>query len=109
MKYVSQDDTERIRKLAREGKIEFAADDRIQYLQQYVNKILETIGFPEAFVTDESTISDFIDFDCWEEQEGIYNLNKNGKTWLEEISKKLSIEVHDNDYIWELAKKLSST
>jgi len=49
----------RIRKAAREGRVEVAAQDKISDHWQQVERILHDIGFPEALVTDESCFSDF--------------------------------------------------
>jgi len=49
----------RIRRAAREGRVEIAAQDKIGDYQQQVDRILRDIGFPEALVTDESCFSDF--------------------------------------------------
>ena len=49
----------RIRKAAREGRIEIAAQDKIEDYRQQVDCVLRDIGFPEALVTDESCLSDF--------------------------------------------------
>lgn len=49
----------RIRKAAREGRVEIAAQDKIVAHRQQVAQILRDIGFPEALVTDESCFSDF--------------------------------------------------
>lgn len=49
----------RIRRAAREGRVEIAPRDRIGTHQQEVDRILRDIGFPEALVTDESCFSDF--------------------------------------------------
>ncbi|CAB1084810.1 hypothetical protein D1AOALGA4SA_12318 [Olavius algarvensis Delta 1 endosymbiont] len=49
----------RIRKAAREGRLEIAPQDKIGGHRQQVDRILRDIGFPEALVTDESSFSDF--------------------------------------------------
>ena len=49
----------RIRKAAREGRMEIAPQDKIGGNRQQVDRILLDIGFPEALVTDESCFSDF--------------------------------------------------
>lgn len=67
-------------------------------LAPYVDKILETIGFPEAFVTDESMLADFCNFGT---------TTPSVKRWEKRISKKLNIDVTSEEYIWELAEKLN--
>lgn len=49
----------RIRRAAREGRVEIAPQDKIVDHRQQVDRILRDIGFPEALVTDESCFSDF--------------------------------------------------
>jgi len=49
----------RIRRAAREGRVEIAPQDKIGDHRQQVDRILRDIGFPEALVTDESSFSDF--------------------------------------------------
>ena len=49
----------RIRKAAREGRVEIAPQAKISDNRQQVDRILHDIGFPEALVTDESCFSDF--------------------------------------------------
>ena len=49
----------RIRRAAREGRMEIAPQDKITDHRQHVDRILRDIGFPEALVTDESCFSDF--------------------------------------------------
>jgi hypothetical protein len=48
------------KRLGREKKIEVAERDKIEELESYVEKVLEVIGHPEAFVTDESMVWDFV-------------------------------------------------
>ena len=106
----NNDDMEKIRKLAREGKIEFASQDRIKYLDAYVEQVLDALGHPEAFVSDESTISDFIDLDkywTYSEDDDAHHLNAMGAQRLAEISQELGVEINCHDYIWEIAKKLA--
>lgn len=49
----------RIRKAAREGRVEIAPQDKIGDHRQQVDRILHGIRFPQALVTDESCFSDF--------------------------------------------------
>ncbi len=49
----------RIRKAAREGRVEIAPQEKIRDHRQHVGRILDDIGYPEALVTDESCFSDF--------------------------------------------------
>jgi len=70
-------------------KIELAEHDKIDFLQDYVDKVLEAIGHPEALVTNESLVWDFT--------------SDKGK--LKRVSKKLGFDVDPNDYIWQLAER----
>ena len=58
-KPVEQVTAARIRKAAREGRVEIAPQKRIRDHRQQVDLILHDIGYPEALVTDESCFSDF--------------------------------------------------
>jgi len=49
----------RIRRAAREGRVELAPQDKIEKYRQQVDQILSDIGFATALVTDESRFSDF--------------------------------------------------
>ena len=69
--------------------IEFAANDKIEFLREYLDMVLETLGLPEALVTNESQVWDFT----------------SDKSELKQVSKKLSFSVDENDYIWELAER----
>jgi hypothetical protein len=55
-----------------------------------VMRVLEVLGFPEALVTDESTIGDF----RLDDRE------------LTAASRMLGVAVRANDYVYEVAKKL---
>ncbi len=58
-KLVDEMTAARIRRAAREGRVELAPQDKIGDYRQQVDRILRDIGFPEALVTDESCFSDF--------------------------------------------------
>ena len=49
----------RIRRAAREGRVELAPQDKIDKYREQVDRILRDIGFSTALVTDESCFSDF--------------------------------------------------
>jgi len=48
---------------AGELSIELAPQDRVAAYPRELDDILEALGFPEALVTDESCVSDFLGFD----------------------------------------------
>ena len=71
------------------AKIVFAPQDWVRTLKSEVDKVLEAVGHPEAWVSDESLVSDF------------------GEP-LDEISKKLGVSVERSDFIWQVAAKLAA-
>lgn len=82
-------------------KIESAPFDKVDSpeLAPYVAKILKAVGHPEAYVTDESSIWDFLDvFD---------SKAKKNKT-VEKIAAKLKVKILSGDYLWEIAKKMEN-
>ena len=46
--------------LVKEGSIVSAPRDDVEALEPYIDRILEALGHPEAYVTDESWVSDFM-------------------------------------------------
>jgi len=90
---------EAIRTAVRTGKVEMAPSDMVGSLYLYVDKILEAVGHPEAMVTDESLISDFMDM----------NLSKKDMDkWYEDISRKLKIKINPRDSIISIANNLKT-
>jgi hypothetical protein len=78
-------------------KFELPNNINIQNYKKQVDKILHMMGHPEALVTDESIIWDFVP----------NTLSKRGgKQWLSHIEKSFGLPVELNDYIWEVAKKI---
>lgn len=78
-------------------RIEHAERDKVEDLDKYVQKVLEAIGHPEAFVTDESMIWDFVPH---------LRPSSEMQAFLDELSDKLGFEVKHQDYIWDLAKRM---
>ncbi|MBM3129952.1 MAG: hypothetical protein FJ009_15185 [Chloroflexi bacterium] len=70
-------------------RIELAGRDKIESLGEYVDRVLEALGHPEALVTDESQVWDFT-----------RDTNE-----LKKIAKKLGFAITKNDYVWELAER----
>jgi hypothetical protein len=115
----NEKDNERIRRLAREGKIEFAPDDQIGYLRGYIDRILQVIAdvtgiekIADALVSDESSISDFLivktfgppgKFEKYTDEEF--------RKLIAEISEELDVELNPDDkaslILVEVAKKLA--
>ena len=79
-------------------KIVFASQElsSLKGLAPYIDKILEILGHPEAFITDESTVSDFL---CFLDEE-------EAKAQLAEISRRMPFKVKKSDYIVDLARRL---
>lgn len=73
---------------------ELADRDKIEELQEYVDKILEAIGHPEALVTDESKIFDFV---FSEDDES---------SRLVTIALNLGVPVAKSDYLIDIAKRM---
>lgn len=81
------------RKIERgEIKIEYAKSTRREILRPWVTRVLEAIGHPEAFVTDESKIGDF--YNSWDTDK------------ISELGKKLGVSVSMRDYVVNVANKL---
>ena len=54
--------TRRIRRLAKEGKVEFAETEEVEKYEQVIYEFLDTVlSIKRAFVSDESNLSDFVD------------------------------------------------
>jgi len=80
-------------------KITFASSDKIEHLSKYVDKVLEILKHPEAFVSDRSTIWDF---------SPVFSDNKQKQKWLSEMSEKFQMPISTKDYIWEIAENLKN-
>jgi hypothetical protein len=88
---------ERAREAAKSGKFEMAPQVRIEALDFYVQKILDALGHPEAFVSDESQINDFSDWGASKEDRD---------AWVLELSDKLGLPVERKEFIPDVALKL---
>jgi len=93
-KEASQEDRELIARLAREGKIEFAAQDKMVQYGEQVYTLLSLMGFrpEECMVTDLSQVGDFF----LDEEE------------LDSLGVVLGFEVLDENYLWEVAEKMAA-
>lgn len=85
------------RKIPKFTKIELADDFNVSGLRPYVNRVLAVMGHPEALVTDESMVSDFLDFS---------DLKEKRMRSVLRFSKKLGIDILMEDLIWEAAQRL---
>ena len=84
-------------------KIEAASQEKIDTLKPWVDLILEAMNAPDAFITDESRISDLRPY--W--YKDITSQTENEK-WLKHMSKTLSLPVQMEDYIVDVAAKLEA-
>ena len=78
-------------------KFESAAQDNIDKLQPYVDRILEALGHPEAFVTDESIVGDFIN---------VFSTKEERYVVAAQLSSKLGLVIETKDYIYKIAERL---
>ena len=87
--------------LKKKIKFELAAQDKVNELRPYIDKILKALGHSEALVTDESYITDFMPFLG----------SMGGKEVFEKFSKKMKkmgIEVKLEDSVIEVAERLKN-
>ena len=91
-------------------RLQFASQDRISELWPYVQRVLEALGHPEAWVSDESTVGDFLEWVGTGEfdEDGIELAELAGEgEVLEDLHARLGLEeIEANDYIWEIARRL---
>ena len=83
-------------KITKDTKFELAGRDKVTILDKYVAKILKALGHPEALVTDESMVSDFLDI--FDAKERIKQSNK--------VKKIVKVDIFPGDYIWEVAERM---
>lgn len=66
-------------------------------MEPYVEQVLAAVGHPEAFVTDESTLGDFMSACDAEEKH----------QWLQRVAKLLDLgSVSPSEHIWQVAKRV---
>jgi hypothetical protein len=82
--------TARIRQAAADGRIELASTVLVDTLESYVEVVLSALGHPEALVTDLSTIGDF----------GLDDDERSA------ASAKLGLMLLDDDYVYEIARRI---
>jgi hypothetical protein len=83
---------EEIQGLVREKKIEFAPQDRVEALDAYIDKFLQAIEIPQAWVSDESCVGDF----PLEEED------------MAELEATLGVEVKLRDYVVDVAERMKA-
>lgn len=84
------------RLLGKHPKIVMACDDRIGKHPDGVLKVLKALGHVEALVTDESSVSDFLD---------VFASKSDKEAQLRVIGKRLGMGVRKEDLICDLAEK----
>ena len=77
-------------------KIELASQDEVSQLEPYIDKVLEALGHPEALVTDESYVSDFL---CIVDE-------KETDLELKKACKKLNLSFKKADSIVDVARRV---
>jgi hypothetical protein len=82
--------------MKKKPKFELASQDNCIKYRREVSKLLKALGYPAALVTDESIVADFLEMsgDCPAEE------------WLEEVSRRVDVEVGPRDRIVDLAKDM---
>ena len=100
----SEEELQKVRKLAQEGKIQWPENQRIDNFDEQIDRLLKIIaeitespGMEDAFVSDKSMLGDFF-FD--------YS-NDEFTEYVSEISKKLGIEINGGDeYLIDIAIRM---
>ena len=77
-------------------KIKLASQDEVSQLELYVSKVLKALGHPEALVTDESYVSDFL---CVSDEE-------EASLELAKACLKLGISFNKKDSVVAVARRL---
>lgn len=83
-------------------EIELAGQNKVssKELEPFVNNVLDALGHPEALVTDDSIVWDFLPLNS-----GLEEVNKT----ISDAAKKLGTYVQSKDYIWEVAERVKDT
>lgn len=94
--------------MKKKKKIEFVSQDTIEVLKPYVDKVLEAVGHPEAWVSDESVIGHFAPFEAYKDKEGKQKVRwcEDTTDFLCDVSCQLGFNVKEEDYIYALAERL---
>lgn len=82
--------------------IVLAAQDATETFSKEVDRLLEVIGHPEALVTDESWVSDFLSFG----PAGDPEVDLHNETILSDLSGLMGRKVKRNECLWRLAQEL---
>lgn len=82
--------------MSEKQRIVWPGNTRLKELRPTVNKILEAVGHPEAYVSDRSRVSDFfLDMD-----------EKDTHAALQTVSDKLGVDIGEKDLLIEVAERL---
>jgi hypothetical protein len=86
-----------IRAAAEAGRIEFAPQTKIAALGEWVDRALEALGHPEAWVSNQSSVGDFLSCAAKATER---------RAELRAISRRLGFPVKASDRVYELAVRL---
>jgi hypothetical protein len=78
-------------------KIVMADDDRVRELGDRILPVLAALGHPEALITDESTVSDFVD---------VFSTERQRSAILKGVSKRLGVEVKGDDLVVDVVRRV---
>lgn len=87
-----------------EMKITFAEQEEVELLRPYINRVLDAVGHPEAWVSDQSSIGDFrpIDFSSDNQSGDEY------QKFVNDVAAILGIGINKGDYIVDIAMRLKA-
>ena len=91
----------------RKPRIVFAPQNSINALSPYVERVIEALGHPEAFVSDGSQVGDLLDLDL-ENVDGdeVPDYSSEGREQLRRAINMLKLPMHPDDFIWKVARRL---
>lgn len=89
---------QRIRKAAKEKKIEFAPAEESGPLSSWIDKVMGAVGIEYVFISDESLMCDFFPF--LEEDEV--------KEYESDLQSKLGVPVSMGDKVVDVARRLKA-
>ena len=85
------------------AKIEMASTDDVEKYQKEIRVILKILGHPEALVSDESSVWDFLSHFGSKEENKEHN-----QEMLEKISCMLVLDIKSGDLLVDIAKRIRS-
>lgn len=93
-----------------------AAQEEVKALRPLIDKITEALGHPDAFVSDESTVHDFLEIfgfkhrqkidGKWVDKEPDKAAQERNQKLLIDASAKLGVIVSPNDTIVDVARQM---